>query len=231
LGIEKVAIFVENTDWGRATGDQLKATFDNYYPEYDLVSVYLIEVGQTDFYSVLSELKPLDPDFLFISLTGTSAAIITRQIREVGIGAYICGLSGDFDTDTYAELCGESLRGVTIAHMFHPDGNAEAGTFYDEYVARWPDKPPGSYAAECYAGAVVLFEAIERAGSTDPEAIRTELRKTNRQTVLIKPVKFDPVYQNSPINELFVQWVAIGERGIIWPEESKTMDPIKGPFA
>jgi len=77
-------------------------------------------------------------------------------------------------------------------------------------------------SARSFTGLIVLADAINRAGSTDPEAIRTALAATNMPgDKLIMPwkgVKFDAQGQNTLGAGILVQ-VREGQYHTVWPFE------------
>ena len=62
--------------------------------------------------------------------------------------------------------------------------------FYKEFVAKEKSDPDYIHAS-CAAAAVILQDAIERAGSTDKKKVRDALAKTDI-TTFYGPVKFSP---------------------------------------
>jgi branched-chain amino acid transport system substrate-binding protein len=75
-------------------------------------------------------------------------------------------------------------------------------------------------SARCFVGFLVLAEAINRAGSTQPEAIRNALAQTNiPPDQLITPwrgVKFDETGQNILVDAIVIQYQG-GKPYTVWP--------------
>jgi branched-chain amino acid transport system substrate-binding protein len=82
----------------------------------------------------------------------------------------------------------------------------------------------GHGPAPSYEAVYILAEAIERAGSVDPNAITVELKKTDRMGIM-GHIRFDEgnqaVYGFDPketaVGALF-QWTEDGKRRIVFPE-------------
>jgi branched-chain amino acid transport system substrate-binding protein len=136
--------------------------------------------GDTDFSAQIARLQALDPppDVLFVSAIPNEAGITTLQIREAGLTQPI--LSGDgFDTPLIAEVAGDMADGVyysTHASLDNPE--AKVADFVQAYTGEYGNPPENAFAALGYDMMNLLADAIERAGSTDPAAIRDALAAT-----------------------------------------------------
>lgn len=136
--------------------------------------------GDTDFSAQISRLKALSPqpDVLFVSAIPNEAGITTKQIREAGLQQPI--LSGDgFDTPLIGEVAGENADEVyysTHAALDNPDPKVQQ--FVKDYTAEYGKGPENAFAALGYDLMNLIADAIKRAGSTDPQAIRDALAQT-----------------------------------------------------
>jgi branched-chain amino acid transport system substrate-binding protein len=83
--------------------------------------------------------------------------------------------------------------------------------------------------ARAFTGIMVLLDAINRAGSTQPEAIRRALAETNLsadQIIMPWPgIKFDEKGQNVMSRGIIVQTQAHTPR-LVWPVEGAAADLI-----
>ncbi|HUK04503.1 MAG TPA: amino acid ABC transporter substrate-binding protein [Burkholderiales bacterium] len=95
-------------------------------------------------------------------------------------------------------------------------GNAE---FVRDFAAKWSAEP-GALAAEGYAAAKVLEEAVRRAGSVDQEKLREALAALETETPL-GAYKVDRAGAQLAAQPLLVQ-VQRGRREIVWPEALAT---------
>ncbi|HWM78257.1 MAG TPA: branched-chain amino acid ABC transporter substrate-binding protein, partial [Methylomirabilota bacterium] len=83
-------------------------------------------------------------------------------------------------------------------------------------------------SSRSFTGMIVLLDAINRAGSTDPEAIRKALLATDmKPDQMIMPwrgIRFDPATgQNELGTPLITQWRG-GQLKIVWPFEVASAD-------
>ena len=97
--------------------------------------------------------------------------------------------------------------------------------FYKKYEQKYEKAlQAGHGPAPAYESVYILAEAIERAGSLDPDAIVAELEKTDRSGVMGR-VKYDEGHQaifgtnpqETAVGTVF-QWTEDGKRKIVFPE-------------
>ena len=89
----------------------------------------------------------------------------------------------------------------------------------------------GDYA-RAFTAVFVIADALDRAGSVEPEAIRQALRETDivndEDFQLILPwegVKFDEKGQNIYATGIVTQFID-GQYQTVWPEANKAIDPV-----
>lgn len=136
--------------------------------------------GDTDFSAQIARLKELDPqpDVLFVAAIPNEAGITTKQIRDAGLTQPI--LSGDgFDTPLIAEVAGENADNVYYSTHASLDNPSEVvQNFVGAYEAEYGNRPENAFAALGYDAMNLIADAITRAGSADPAAIRDALAAT-----------------------------------------------------
>jgi branched-chain amino acid transport system substrate-binding protein len=98
----------------------------------------------------------------------------------------------------------------------------------NELYRKKHNKDLNDNTSRAFTGMLVLAEAINRAGSTAPEAIRAALLATDwkpEQTIMPwKGVKFDPATgQNELGTPLITQWRG-GALRVVWPFELAATD-------
>ncbi|MEJ2284093.1 MAG: ABC transporter substrate-binding protein [Desulfobacterales bacterium] len=104
-------------------------------------------------------------------------------------------------------------------------GVAPARNFYNNYKKTYGNGiQSGHGPAPSYESVYILKEAIERAGSLDPDAIVAEIEKTDRKGVMGR-IRFDEghqvVYGIDPAETAvgaFFQWTEKGKRKIVYPK-------------
>ncbi|HXG31454.1 MAG TPA: ABC transporter substrate-binding protein, partial [Thermodesulfobacteriota bacterium] len=108
----------------------------------------------------------------------TEIALIAKQARELGIKAIL--IAGDgAEAPELTKIGGEAVDG--LYYTTHFDEKAVLTPLSKEYVEifrkRYNEAPDalGALGADAY---LIMVDAIERAGSTDPQKIRNALEST-----------------------------------------------------
>lgn len=156
--------------------------------------------GDNDFRAQLSKIAQANPDVLFIPWIYSDVALIAKQARELGLECKFAGFDG-WDSYELGEMGGGALEGAI--YCSRPGfSTPEAAAYGEEYKAKYNIELEG----ECLFGndAVMwLKQAIEQAGSAEPDAIRDALENTTHFDGLIGEMSIDPATHN-PQRELAI---------------------------
>ncbi|GIV68926.1 ABC transporter substrate-binding protein [Caldilinea sp.] len=167
--------------------------------------------GDTDFSAQIARVKALDPqpDVLFISAIPNEAGITTKQFREAGLTQPI--ISGDgFDTPLIGEVAGELADDVYFSTHASLDNEAEiVQSFVAAYEAEYGRRPENAFAALGYDTMNLIADAIRRAGSTEPAAIRDALAATQGFQGVTGVISY-PEGQRKPIKSVTIIQVQDG---------------------
>jgi len=133
--------------------------------------------GDKDFNAQLTSLKQKNAEAIFIPGYYTEIGLIARQARKLGITAVLLGGDG-WDSEKLWEIGGEALNGSFFSNHYSVDNPApEIQAFVEKFKAAHGGAPD-ALAALGYDAARVLIDAIARAGSDNPKAIRDALAQT-----------------------------------------------------
>lgn len=126
---------------------------------------------QPDFTPAVLAIKQSGADIICSYCTfENDLALFARQLRQLGVGAAWIG-SPTITYTTSLKLAGSTLHGTYGVTDFVADANPEARAFADRFQQLYKETPdPG--AAWTYDGLLILANAINKAGSTDPEKVR-----------------------------------------------------------
>jgi branched-chain amino acid transport system substrate-binding protein len=136
------------------------------------------QTGDTDFTAQLTYCISKKPDVIFSSGYYGEAALLAKQARALGYTGPLLG--GDaWDAPELIQIAGEAAEGMTFSTHYHPEGAiTEASKKFVELFRAEYNREPDAFAALGYDAYMVLLNAIERAGSVDPEAIQKALAET-----------------------------------------------------
>lgn len=127
---------------------------------------------QPDFTPTVLAIKQSGADVICSYFTfENDLALFARQLRQLGVGAAWIG-SPTITYTTSLKLAGSALNGTYGVTDFAADANPEARAFSDRFEQLYKERPDVS-AAWTYDGLTVLAAAINHAGSTDPEQVRS----------------------------------------------------------
>ena len=154
------------------------------------------QTGDKDFSAQITRLKGLGtmPDMLYIASGPDDVGTIVKQFRDAGVDQPIIGGDG-YDTPLLVEIAGQGTEKVYFSthSLMDPSLGTEAvKKFMAAYQAEFKNPPENAFAGLGYDTVKLLADAIGRAGSTDPTAIREALAKTKDLPGVTGAITFQP---------------------------------------
>jgi len=211
---KKVALIVDNSPDGEGQMAGWKATAEKY--GWTWVEMPAFPMGTTDFGSLVDKLKTEAADFVCIMADTPDLIAFRKQIDAAGYKPKLLQCSRGAQVQQYADGLGALADGTMHFSYWSPDlpypGAAELGQ-------KWRaenDQGIGQIVGPEYAAAQIMIEAIAKAGTTDPAAIRDALAATDG-TYVCGPVKFAEDH-TSVEPSLEFQWNG-GVAVVVWPAE------------
>jgi branched-chain amino acid transport system substrate-binding protein len=142
----------------------------------------------------LKALNP-QPDFLYAAaLQASDAGALAKQIRDAGITLPLMGGDG-YDGPELVGVGGQAAENVyftTHAMMDPVNGTDKVKAFIKAYNAEYGHDPESAFAALGYDAVYLMADAIKRAGSTDPAAIRDALANTKGFEGVTGTITYNP---------------------------------------
>jgi branched-chain amino acid transport system substrate-binding protein len=133
--------------------------------------------GDTDFNAQLTALKAKSPQAIFVPGYYGEVGLIARQAKKQGINVPLLGGDG-WDSPKLIEIGGKDLDGSFLSNHYSVDDPSPAiQKFVSEYKARY-NAVPDALAGLGYDSAMVLFDAIKRAGTTEGPKVRDAIAQT-----------------------------------------------------
>jgi branched-chain amino acid transport system substrate-binding protein len=134
--------------------------------------------GDKDFKAQLTAIRAANVDAIFVPGYYTEAALIAKQARELGLAIPLFGGDG-WEAPQLLEIGGAAVEGCYYSTHYSPENPSPlVQQFVKAFKARWDGETPDAMAALGYDSALVLVDAIKRAGSTDGARIREALAAT-----------------------------------------------------
>ena len=165
--------------------------------------------GDKDFKAQLTKIAQQNPDVLFVPDYYEQDGLIAIQAREVGIKSVIVGPDGwdgvvkTVDPSSYA-----AIEDVFFAnHYSTKDSNEKVQNFIKNYKEKYNDEP-SAFSALSYDAAYILKAAIEKAGSTDKEAVAKAIKELEFEGIT-GHLTFDE--KNNPIKSITIIKIVNGD--------------------
>jgi branched-chain amino acid transport system substrate-binding protein len=191
LKAKKVAVFTDvKSDYSKGLAKYFKEGFTKAGGQ--IVSELDFNGGDKDFKGQLTTIKGANPDGVFVPGYYTDAALICIQAKEIGLNVPLFGGDG-WESDTLTKLGKEAVEGNYFSTHYAPDVATDVSKkFVADYQKRFKGKLPDAMAALGYDSAMLLADAMKRAGTTDGTKVRDALAATK---------DFSAVAGNITINE------------------------------
>ncbi|MBT2732934.1 ABC transporter substrate-binding protein [Carnobacterium sp. ISL-102] len=198
LGAEKAVIIGDSSsDYALGLTDAFEGTFEG-----EIIAEENFTADDTDFSAILTRIKDLDFDFIFLPGYYNQAGLIIKQAREMGITQPILGADG-FGNQALLELAGvDNVDDVYYSAHYSPNSeDAQVQEFIAAYKAEY-DVEPDMFAALAYDTAYLVAQAIEEAGEATPEAITAALEEITEFDGVTGTFSFDE--NHNPVKSTLV---------------------------
>jgi branched-chain amino acid transport system substrate-binding protein len=134
--------------------------------------------GDKDFKAQLTEIKSANPDAIFVPGYYTEAALICVQAKQLNLGVPLFGGDG-WESPQLVEIGKDAVEGNYYSTHYAPTVDTpQSKKFVADYEKRYNGKEPDAMAALGFDSAMVLADAIKRAGTTDGSKVRDALAAT-----------------------------------------------------
>jgi branched-chain amino acid transport system substrate-binding protein len=178
--VKSIALVYESTDWGSSSAEALKKSAQE--AGIAVVAAMDYPANTADMTSIVVKLKSVNADVVIPMSYLNDALLFTRTVSEMKLNSAILAGGGGFSAPAFVEKAGKSADYVMTLSGWDPDilGSKPeiSKKLNDEYKAKYGNNF-SEYSANAWMSAMVLFDAIERAGSVKPEAIKAAVDATN----------------------------------------------------
>ncbi len=187
LKAKKIAIFDDGTTGPKGAADEV----EKKTRQLGATPVrYVIRSGDKDFRAILATV-PKDVNVIYASLWAPDAALLAKQLPDVGLNVRMIGPDGQFEPVDYIQASGGAAEGNYVTFLA-PDLKKvpAAAAFVKAFEAKYG--PVSSYGPLAYEAANIILEAVKKAGKTDRAAVRDAVRATKEyKGILGVPISFD----------------------------------------
>jgi branched-chain amino acid transport system substrate-binding protein len=169
----------------------LTANITKFAQEKNKVKVVAHEYitpGDSDFTAVLTKLKRVNPDVIYMSVYQPEGSKMIQQARKLGITSAFVTEDAVYHP-VFLEVAGPAAEGVYLTFARSPD-TPEKEQFIKTYKAMWKVDAVGTYAYFSYDAGMMALAAIAKAGTTNGDALQKTIRD-NTWPGVTGDIKFD----------------------------------------
>lgn len=176
LGCKKLGLFTNSNDYGSGALNVIQEYLDGIGTEY-VAEAH--NTGDTDMTSQILKLKDAGVDGVIIWTDDAETALAARQFHDLGLDVPIIG-SPSISTPQVSGLCQPQwLDNWYCVTDFTASNTSDHVTrFVKDFEAKY-NETPELYAATYYGSIYILKDAIERAGTTESDALLKALNETD----------------------------------------------------
>lgn len=225
--VNTVAMVNENTEYGTSTGDAISKALDAKGIKVSLRIAY--SANSTDVSAQILQLKQANPDVvIFVSYTSDSILFMKTMRNLDWKPPVLIGDDSGFSDTAFIAAVGDLAEGAVNRSSYDIGKPGSIQYLVNEIYKKKAGHDLDDTSARGLEGFLVLCEAINRAGSTEPAKIQAALKATdlaaNQLMIGYDGVKFDANGQNERAATLLVQ---LRNRAYVpvWPGRLATAQP------
>lgn len=226
VDFKTVAVLHENT-FGAALYNRI-ATFA---PEYgfEIVDHIAYSARASDLTTEISKIKALNTDLIFDSGYLNDGLLKMRTYRDLRVepkGGIIGVANACYSNPHFIRELGKVSEYILDGNYWHNPVSPFAQEVIKAFEKRF-DTPFQSHTVWGYNSGLVLVDALERAGSTEPDALRQAIAQTKLEKHIApgKAIIFNEQGQNSNAT-VTLQQIQDGVIRVVLPEEYADAEPV-----
>jgi branched-chain amino acid transport system substrate-binding protein len=227
FGFKKVFIMHQDVAWARATGNAMAGILKN--AGWEVLGQEAYPTGAGDFSAGLMKTRQSGAQVILPIFDMPQSGTLVKQWNTMKIPALLVGfispLAGPGAWKTFDRKIDGAMNAIFEVGNVPVKKIPKSVAFYEAYKKRYNKEiEAGHCPAPAYDSVYILAEAIEKAGSIDPDAVTAAIEKTDRQGAIGR-IRFGKNHQvifgNDPKETAMaciIQWSKNGARDIVFPE-------------
>jgi branched-chain amino acid transport system substrate-binding protein len=180
---KKIYLLDDNSAFGRTQVDEFEKIAKEKAGDTVVIGRESIAQGEKDFTPLLTKIKPLNPDLIYLGGRIIEASLLRQQMVRLGLTAPMMTSGGTF-SETYIKITGQPAEG-TLASFWglpmasYPNGRGLA--FEKAYADAKFNNPYEAFGPMAYAAGEVFVQAIEAAAKAGDITRQSVLKQLNTQ--------------------------------------------------
>lgn len=176
IGKKRVVMITLQNDFGKSLAAGFKEAAGNY--GIKIVNEYQYSIKDRQFGPIVAKVKADKPDAIYASGYYFTAGPLVSQLRAAGITVPIIGQEG-YDSQKFIEIAGKAAEGVIITTSLDRDSDVPETKDFIEAFEKKAGFKVDMVAASAHTAIMVVADALKRARTSDPKALRDAIAKTD----------------------------------------------------
>jgi branched-chain amino acid transport system substrate-binding protein len=172
---KNIAIIHDNSAYARDLADFSKAAIEKNGG--NIATFEAINPEEKDFGALMTKLISLKPDGIYFTGYYAAGGLMLKQFKQKNVPGLFMAGDGSFSEDIIKIAGSENAEGLLITATPMAEFIPGAEEFVSKYKSIY-NLTPGPYSALSHNATRLLFDAIERANSTDKEAVKKAIKET-----------------------------------------------------
>ena len=223
--IKTVAVLYEDTEGGQTWAAGIREATEKY--GMDIVFDEGYPAGSTDFTTPITKVKAADADAFLIFAYTSESILIAQAVQDMEVACKLhVGWGGLTSPEFYENDFAEGW--ISMQSWSHDMNDPDSLAFVENHKKIY-NEIPEPVGANGYNDTWMIKEVLEKAGSTDADAVREaflNIEIDGGRANIIKgtgPVVFDANGQNPNASQMGAQLIE-GQYRAVWPVEYASAD-------
>ena len=157
----------------------------------DVVLYEASKPGKDTYVDLLRRVVERSPDLLYVQTYYPQGGLIAKELRRVNVDA-TCFMGLANQDPAFVDVAGQpAAEACSFSGVPSPEQFSGAQDYVSAYQAAF-DTEPGTWGTFTYDSMKLLFDAVERAGGWDAEAVNQELAETEDYEGITGSTTIDP---------------------------------------
>jgi branched-chain amino acid transport system substrate-binding protein len=221
---KRLVLMYSNDLFGKTQTDSFQAALKAGSPGFEVVDVIPYPENAVDLSTEVSRARAAKPDILAPVTRPATAILLLEEVarqRADLMGIISPGAPGLYETKQI-QVLKDKLEYVMDCTVYANYRKPETQKIAAEYAKRSGGRNFDASGAYSYEAILVIADVLERAASTDPDALVAAIKKTSFAggvTVSTGPVVFNEVGDNPNASTAMLQILGQKPR-VVWPKDA-----------
>jgi len=215
---KKIALLNENTDAGRDFSRIVREWFAANAKDVEVVADEFVERGVADLTPQFAKIKRSGAQAIIGEIYGSSGPVLFNQWYELKVPAVIAHMGATVAAQTFVDQHARQMEHAIVNNRWWPAKYSEVSEPMMAAYKKKTGTEPTNFAVQAHDATLVALDAIQKAGSLDPQKIQAALENGTFVTAW-GTRKFTPLGEGHrmPIQTVIVQ-IQGGKKVPIYPE-------------